>query len=80
MFKSLCIENFQSHKKTVLNFDAGVKVIIGRSDSGKSAIIRAIRWLVENKPNGNSFINYDESKASVEIDIGDTILKRGKDK
>lgn len=55
MFEKLIIRNFQSHQKSVLNFHEGVNVIIGQSDSGKTAIIRALRWLIWNRPGGDSF-------------------------
>lgn len=63
MITKIEIKNFQSHKNTVLDFDKGVNVICGESDNGKSAVIRAIRWVVENRPLGtdklNSFWNKD---------------------
>lgn len=55
MLERIEIENFQSHKKTDLKFVPGVNVIIGSSDSGKSAILRAINWVVSNRPLGDSF-------------------------
>ena len=55
MIKSLTINNFQSHKHSELIFHQGTNVIIGMSDSGKSAIIRAIKWLTQNRPQGDSF-------------------------
>jgi len=55
MWDKLCVSNFQSQKQTELNLSEGVNVIRGRSDSGKSSIIRAIRWLLSNKPSGFSF-------------------------
>ncbi len=57
MFTKIEIKNFQSHKNTVLEFDKGVNVICGESDNGKSAVIRAIRWVVENQPQGIDKIN-----------------------
>lgn len=58
MIEKLSIQNFQSHKNTELIFDKGVNVIIGSSDSGKTAILRALRWLMWNKPGGDSFRSY----------------------
>jgi len=55
MIKSIHIENFQSHKNTTLTLSDGVNVVIGSSDSGKTAIIRALNWLVNNKPAGEDF-------------------------
>jgi len=49
------IENFQSHKNTVLEFVPGTNVIIGESDAGKSAIFRAINWVITNRPLGDTF-------------------------
>jgi len=53
MIEELHIRNFQSHKKTKLKFSSGVNMIVGASDTGKSAIIRALNWLVNNRPLGD---------------------------
>ena len=55
MIKKVEIENFQSHKKTILEFVPGTNVIIGESDAGKSAIFRAINWAITNRPLGDGF-------------------------
>ena len=55
MIHSLKLQNFQSHKQSNLEFDPGVNVIIGPSDSGKTSFIRALRWLVWNRPSGDAF-------------------------
>lgn len=55
MISQLEIKNFQSHKNSVLNFVPGINIILGPSDQGKSAIIRAIRWIAENQPLGEEF-------------------------
>lgn len=55
MLKSLKISNFQSHRDTNLELDSGVNVIIGPSDSGKTSILRALRWLIWNRPSGDDF-------------------------
>ena len=55
MFNSITIENFQSHEETELELSEGVNVIVGVSDSGKSAIIRALKWLKDNRPAGDEF-------------------------
>ncbi len=55
MWKKIEIENFQSHKNTVMEFVPGVNVIIGESDAGKSVIVNAINWVVKNRPLGDVF-------------------------
>ncbi len=55
MITKVEVENFQSHKKTTLEFVPGTNVIIGLSDTGKSALFRAINWPITNRPLGDDF-------------------------
>ena len=50
----IIIENFQSHKKTTIQLAGPGKVtaIIGPSDSGKSAVLKALKWVFFNQPEG----------------------------
>lgn len=48
MISKITIRNFQTHKKSELEFTDGVNLIVGSSDNGKSSVIRAFRWLAEN--------------------------------
>lgn len=70
MLEKLTLLNFQSHLNSELTFDKGVNVIVGPSDSGKTAIIRALRWLVWGRPLGDAFIHHgkDVCKVSVTLD------------
>ncbi len=68
--KSLKIVNFQSHEKTELALHPGVNVIVGESESGKTAIRRALYWLAFNRPGGESFRSWwsnEKSKTQVSI-------------
>ncbi len=81
--KSITIENFQSHEKTALApAPAGqLTTIVGPSDSGKTAIIRALRWLLFNVPQGSDFIRVGVEFARVRVDLDDgttVIRERGK--
>jgi recombinational DNA repair ATPase RecF len=58
MFDFLMLKNFQSHKDTGLGFVPGVNVIVGSSDSGKTAIIRSLLWVIENRPVGTAHISH----------------------
>ena len=62
MIQTLHIQNFQRHKDTTLEFCPGVNVISGTSDVGKSSIIRALLWLLTNKPAGFDFRNWDSER------------------
>jgi DNA repair exonuclease SbcCD ATPase subunit len=55
ILEQIVVHNFQSHRKTVLELSGGVDALIGKSDAGKSSILRAIQWVVFNRPLGNAF-------------------------
>ncbi|HOV80373.1 MAG TPA: AAA family ATPase [Bacillota bacterium] len=71
--KKIEIADFQSHHKTILEpAPAGkLTVIVGPSDSGKTAIIRALRWAFYNTPQGTDFINVKNNTAKVTLTFAD---------
>lgn len=72
MIKQLQISNYQSHKDTTLALNPGVNMVVGQSDSGKSAIIRALKWLATNRPLGDSFKSWaGKGETTVCIFVGD---------
>ncbi|MGI6126413.1 MAG: AAA family ATPase [Planifilum sp.] len=70
-FKGLVIENFQSHERTEITFSEGLNVFVGPSDSGKSAILRALRWVLYNQPRGSDFIRTGASRCRVTLILSD---------
>jgi len=78
MIKSIKIKNFQSHRNTELVFDKGLNVIIGPTDSGKTAIIRAFKWLITNRPGGDEFRSYWGGDTEVSILADEKIISRYK--
>ena len=70
-FKGLVIENFQSHERTEIAFSEGLNVFVGPSDSGKSAILRALRWVLYNQPRGSDFIRTGASRCRVTLILSD---------
>ena len=79
--KKVILENFQSHKYTEIEFDQYLNVIVGPSDHGKTAIIRALKWALFNEPSGDFFIREGEKECSVTVIFSDnTKVKRFRSK
>lgn len=75
------IHGFQSHDNTVIDFHDGLNIITGESSNGKTAIFRAILWVIDNSPSGNAFITNNRKKCSVRITFSDgTYIERGRTK
>lgn len=71
--KTLTLENFQGHRKTVLDLHEGLNVIVGESSHGKSSIYRALDWLYDNAGNNpRLFIKNgaDYAKVTAELSNG----------
>lgn len=74
------IKNFQSHKKTILKFSPNVNAIIGSTESGKTAIFRALNWLINNTPKGTSFKSKWGGLTSVSSVFDNTKISRTRGK
>jgi exonuclease SbcC len=85
MISSITLTNFQSHDINFLRLSSGVNVIIGSSDSGKTAILRALNWCVYNRPSGKAHISYwnkdlkDETTVVITKKQGQVLRIRGND-
>lgn len=71
MLTQLRLFNFQIHHKLTVDLDPFVTCITGRTDAGKSSVIRALRWVLLNQPNGSEHIRHGESKCSVTLTMDD---------
>lgn len=81
MIKAVHIKNYQSHQDTELEFHPGVNVLVGSSDSGKSAIFRAMAWVMTNRPLGNAFCRWGTKKTQVDLVVDQgTVIGRTKSK
>jgi exonuclease SbcC len=78
MIKSLEIKGFEGHKNTILELHPGINLIIGNSHTGKSSIVKSIKWLSENFPLGDEFINHDMDSCSVKAEFENDIVIRNK--
>jgi hypothetical protein len=62
------IKNLQSHKDTTLEFVGGINVLTGASDVGKSATVRALKWVTLNRPSGDAFRTHHTKVTSTILD------------
>jgi hypothetical protein len=79
VIEKLYIKNFQRHAKSKIDLDQ-VTTIVGRSDSGKSAVIRALRWVMLNQPRGAEFVKHGEDDCAVRVVIDEKDVVRRKTK
>lgn len=62
------LENFQSHKHTVIDLHEGLNVFVGESSNGKSSIFRALRWVYDNHTTrGRTYIRTGAAFAKVTV-------------
>jgi exonuclease SbcC len=65
--QQLVLRDFQAHSHRVVNFGPGITTIMGPTDIGKSAILRALRWACLNDFSGDDFVRYGAKKAEVTL-------------
>lgn len=71
--KSLYVEDFQSHARTKVELApaGGLTVIVGPTDSGKTALVRAARLVYYNVPLGIEYIRVGRNMATVAVEMSD---------
>jgi len=78
MIRKIELKNFQSHKNSILEFTNGINIISGSSNNGKSSIIKAINFVINNEPKGTDIITYNEKECKVKLEIDDNIIEKVK--
>lgn len=80
--KKIVLRNFQSHSYTSIELSPKINIFLGKGNRGKSAIIRALKWVFFNEPQGTGFIKKGETFAScsVTLDNDYTIIRERSDK
>lgn len=78
MINRLHIKDFQSHVDTEISFSPHVNVIVGRNMTGKSALLRAIRLIFYNKPEGREFVTWGAKNSIIEVGYGEHVIRRVK--
>ncbi len=69
MIKRIVIQNYMAHKSTSLELARGVTVITGPNNTGKSAIVEAIRSIAQNPPSSRTAIRHGEKSAVVRAEL-----------
>jgi len=80
MITKIVLNAFQSHENSELLLHPGVNVIIGKSDSGKSAIFRAVNWVRTNRPTGDAFRSSFGGTTKCSLFLNEIEVSRIKDK
>lgn len=84
MLTEIIIENFQPWKYLRLVLTEGFTAIQGKSDKGKSAIVRLINWIINNRPSGFSFRKWniqdeDVTRGTLIFSNGTVIREKSKE-
>lgn len=69
--RSIKIKDFQAHADKTVVLDKNITSIVGASDRGKSAILRALRWACLNDFVGDEFIKKGAKQAKVMVTFSD---------
>lgn len=65
MIDSIKIKNYQGHGSLSLDFTSGINTLVGDSDAGKSTVLRAIKWVAQNRPSGDENTKHGETDCRV---------------
>lgn len=70
MIRRLTLVDFMAHGRTVFEFAPGLNVLTGPNNTGKSAVVEALRCLAQN-PVPRHFIRHGAAEARVEAEMDD---------
>lgn len=76
MINKIVLHNFQGHKNSTLVLHPGLNVIAGGNHQGKTAIYRAMWWLMTNRPSGRAMICRSATTAVASLHRGATTISR----
>ena len=69
MLESLRVRDFQCHRSLDLDLSRPVVSLVGPTNRGKSAALRALRWLALNLPGGEAFVRHGAEGCSVVLTL-----------
>lgn len=73
---SVELENFQSHEKTIVDFDHGFNVVVGKTNHGKTSILRHLRFALFDYWNKRYIrTGTKNTKITITFDSGDKLVR-----
>lgn len=75
---NLHLQNFQVHEDLNLPLSPGITTIMGPTDRGKSAVLRALEWAALNSMGGDAFVRHGSKETTVTLTVGDRTVVRSK--
>jgi len=76
VLEKLTVTNFQGLKKVTVNFSPTVTTIIGPNDKGKSAFLRALKWVTTNKRPRGRIIRDGTKRCSAVLTVDGHVVRR----
>lgn len=70
MISRIELENFMSHRRTVIEPAKGLTVLVGPNNCGKSAVVSALQVLCENAQ-GDYMVRHDEKECRIVVETDD---------
>jgi hypothetical protein len=70
MIRRIILENYMAHGRTMIEPAAGLTVLVGPNNCGKSAVAHALQTLCYNKP-ADFAVRHGEKEASVTVETDD---------
>jgi len=74
--KDIVLRNFQSHTNSNITIGEPGQVtgIVGPTGNGKTAILRALKWVSHNTPSGDDFIKVGEKECRVAVIMSNEVI------
>lgn len=78
MTVTVSLKDFQAHENTSLTLQGGFSCLVGPTNSGKSSIVRALRWVFFDSLKGKGFIHKGKKSAQVDVEFDGVSIQRMK--
>jgi exonuclease SbcC len=79
MITKISIKNFQKHEHLEFEVHPNITAIVGQTGAGKTAVMRAINWVVFNEPSGDAFRKWGSPRTEVTLHTEEGSVTRFRD-